>query len=64
MRLDQFPSFEVVTSSEKSPAIVRVRATWPNGQVRWIRGFASEEIAEEWIAKVATTWLRNLQRPR
>ena len=58
------PIFEIVAPPTDRPAEWSVTATWQDGKVRRIKGFTSEEIASEWIAKASDIWLRNLRRAR
>ena len=58
------PSFKVVPPQAGSPREWSVVATWEDGKVRRIKGFTSEKVALEWIAKASATWVRNLPRMR
>ena len=58
------PSFKVVPPPASRPREWSVVATWEHGKVRRIKGFTSEEVALEWIAKASATWVRNLPRMR
>jgi len=58
------PIFEIVAPATDRHSEWSVKATWPDGKVRRISGFTSEEIASEWIAKASDNWLRNLRRAR
>jgi hypothetical protein len=41
-----------------------VAATWPDGRVEQIEGFATESEANEWIANKFQDWLNDLEAAR
>jgi hypothetical protein len=47
----------------KFPSQWLVKATWPDGKVRRIRGFSSWEVAVEWIENGSQAYVRSLKKP-
>jgi hypothetical protein len=55
--------FHVVEPTKPDSQEWYVRVVSPDGNVRRVFGFTSEEIAREWIAKGSLAYLRNLEKP-